>query len=161
MMDCKELKELIEALDNSSLTFLELEKDGFKLKMGKEVERVAYETVPRTEERILYKTQESKRMISEESAATEVIISEKIQEGNFSYITSPIVGTFYASSAPGKADFVKIGDKVKKGDTLCIIEAMKLMNDIVSDMDGEIVEILISNEDMVECTQQLFKIKSI
>lgn len=159
MMDCKEVKELIEALDNSSLTFLELEQEGFKLKMGKEVKTVAYETIPQVEERVVYKKEKSEVKVSEESAELETVITDKCDEGNFSYITSPIVGTFYESSAPGKPVFANVGDKVKKGDTLCIIEAMKLMNEIVSDVDGEIVEILVNNEDMVECTQQIFKIK--
>ncbi len=72
---------------------------------------------------------------------------------------SPMVGTFYAQPSPDKPPFVKVGDKVKKGQTLCIIEAMKLMNEIESEHDGEIVKILTKNEDMVEFGQPLFLIK--
>ncbi len=72
---------------------------------------------------------------------------------------SPMVGTFYAQPSPDKPPFVKVGDRVKKGQTICIIEAMKLMNEIESEHDGEIVKILTKNEDMVEFGQPLFLIK--
>ena len=71
------------------------------------------------------------------------------------------MGTYYESSSPESASFVNVGDKVKKGDTLCIIEAMKLMNEINSDIDGEVIEVLSKNEDLVEYNQTLFKIKTI
>jgi len=74
-------------------------------------------------------------------------------------VKSPLVGTFYAAASPDVDNFVKLGDKVKKGQVIGIIEAMKLMNDIESDFDGEIVEILVNNQDMVEYGQPLFKIK--
>ncbi len=74
-------------------------------------------------------------------------------------ITSPLVGTFYASPGPGKPNYAKVGDKVKKGQTLCILEAMKIMNEIESDSDGEIIEICIENESLVEYGQVLFKIR--
>ena len=70
-----------------------------------------------------------------------------------------MVGTFYESSSPKANPFVKVGDRVKKGDVLCIIEAMKLMNEIESEYDGEIVEVCVKNEEMVEFGKPLFKIK--
>ena len=73
-------------------------------------------------------------------------------------IKSPMVGVFYEAPAEGAAPFVKVGDKVKKGDVLCIVEAMKLMNEIVSDCDGEILDICVKNGDVVEYGQTLFKI---
>lgn len=77
----------------------------------------------------------------------------------YNVVKSPMVGTFYSRSSPDKEPYVKIGSNVKKGDTLCIVEAMKLMNEIESEFDGEIVEILVRNEQMVEYGQALFKIK--
>lgn len=74
-------------------------------------------------------------------------------------IKSPFVGTFYSASAPDKPAYVKVGDKVSVGQTLCILEAMKIMNEIESDVAGEIVEICVSNESLVEYGQVLFKIK--
>lgn len=74
-------------------------------------------------------------------------------------IKSPFVGTFYASSGPGKPVYSKIGDKVKTGQPLCVLEAMKIMNEIDSDINGEILEICVDNESLVEFGQPLFKIK--
>ena len=87
----------------------------------------------------------------------EVKQEEKKVDGKV--VKSPMVGTFYSKSSPNAESFVKIGSKVKKGDTLCIIEAMKLMNEIESEFDGEIVEILANDEDMVEYGQDLFIIR--
>lgn len=74
-------------------------------------------------------------------------------------IKSPFVGTFYASPSPGKPVYTKVGDKVKAGQPLCVLEAMKIMNEIDSDVNGEIVEICVDNESLVEYGQPLFKIK--
>jgi acetyl-CoA carboxylase biotin carboxyl carrier protein len=74
-------------------------------------------------------------------------------------IKSPFVGTFYSSAAPGKPVYVKIGDKVKVGQPLCVLEAMKIMNEIDADMAGEVVEICVDNESLVEFGQPLFKIR--
>ena len=73
-------------------------------------------------------------------------------------VKSPMVGIFYTSPSPDSEPFIKVGDKVKKGDTLCIIEAMKLMNDVVAEEDGELVEICAENGSLVEFGQVLFKI---
>lgn len=81
------------------------------------------------------------------------------EDQNHKKLVSPMVGTFYSQPSPDKPPFVKIGDRVKKGQTICIIEAMKLMNEIESEYDGEIVKVLTKNEDMVEFGQPLFLIK--
>ncbi len=73
-------------------------------------------------------------------------------------VKAPMVGVFYAAPAPDKEPYVKVGSKIKKGDVLCIVEAMKLMNEVVSECDGEIVDICVSDGDMVEFGQTLFKI---
>jgi len=80
-------------------------------------------------------------------------------DANLHVVKSPFVGTFYGSPAPGKPAYVKVGDKVKTGQTLCVLEAMKIMNEIDADMAGEIVEICVDNESLVEFGQPLFKIK--
>ena len=74
-------------------------------------------------------------------------------------VKSPFVGTFYGSPAPGKPMYVKVGDKVKVGQPLCILEAMKIMNEIDSDMAGEVVEVCVETESLVEYGQALFKIR--
>lgn len=78
---------------------------------------------------------------------------------NLDEITSPVVGTFYQSSSPGAEPYVKVGDRVRPGQVLCIVEAMKIMNEIESEVSGEIVEICVENENYVEFGQTLFKIK--
>ena len=77
------------------------------------------------------------------------------------YITSPIVGTFYSAPSPEAKAFVKVGDRVKAGQTVCILEAMKLMNEIESDFDCEIEAVLASNEQKIEYGQPLFKVKKL
>jgi acetyl-CoA carboxylase biotin carboxyl carrier protein len=74
-------------------------------------------------------------------------------------VTSPFVGTYYGQPSPGKPAFLKVGDKISKGQTLCILEAMKIMNEIESDVSGEVVEICVDNESLVEFGQALFKIR--
>jgi acetyl-CoA carboxylase biotin carboxyl carrier protein len=81
------------------------------------------------------------------------------KDANLHTVTSPFVGTFYGSPGPGKPAYVKVGDKVKVGQALCVLEAMKIMNEIDADVAGEIVEICVENESLVEFGQPLFKIK--
>ena len=87
-----------------------------------------------------------------------IIPSEKVEIKAGSLVKAPVVGTFYQSGSPEKPPFVKVGDIVKEGDILCIIEAMKIMNEIKSPYSGEIAEVMVSNEDMVEYGQPLFRI---
>lgn len=86
-------------------------------------------------------------------------LTEEVADGDFIYVESPIVGTFYDAPSPEADAFVKVGDQVKKGQVVCIIEAMKLMNEIEAEIDGEIVEIMVRNEGPVEYGQPLFKLK--
>ena len=83
---------------------------------------------------------------------------ESIDSEDESYITSPIVGTFYSAPSPDAKAFVKVGDRVKAGQTVCILEAMKLMNEIESDYSGTVAEILVNNQEGVEYGQPLFRI---
>lgn len=92
-------------------------------------------------------------------SASAVPAKTPASEAGLHIITSPFVGTFYASPGPGKPVYTKIGDKVKVGQALCVLEAMKIMNEIDADKAGEIVEICVENESLVEFGQPLFKIK--
>ena len=154
-MDYKDIKKLMEDMGNSKLEELEIEfPEGIKIKMKKDkkreipvrshvIEASAPMTVP------VVKPQEEKGIVA---------VDDKKEE-DYKVITSPMVGTFYASSAPDKDPFVKVGDHISKGQVVCIVEAMKLMNEIESEFDGEIVEICVKNEDVVEYGTPLFKIK--
>ncbi len=104
------------------------------------------------------KTIKREEKMNESEVTKSEIATER--DDSIKEITAPIVGTFYSSPSPDKPPFVNVGSKVKKGDVLCIIEAMKLMNEIQSEIEGEVVEILAKNEQMVEYGQLIFKIKA-
>ena len=161
-MEFEKIKNLMESLDHSSLMDFELKlNDGFYLRMNKHNSQ-ANINAPVNNSLAIEKTSTINNItenIAENISEPITIIPEakqEIKEGNI--VNSPIVGTFYSSSAPTKPAYVKVGDKVKAGDVLCIIEAMKVMNEITSQYDGEIAEIMIENEDMVEYNQPLFRI---
>ncbi len=92
-------------------------------------------------------------------AVVQTTASQNEATENFHVIKAPFVGTYYAAPSPGEDHFVKVGDKVSQGSVLCILEAMKIMNEIESDASGEIVEICVENESFVEYGQALFKIR--
>lgn len=155
-MDYKAIQELIKTVSDSKLTLVELETEGIKIKLEKRQEN-AVEKLTETIKKV--SVEEIPQAAAELMTAEEKVqprVEEVKKEGTI--VTSPIVGTFYASQGPDKESFVKVGSRVKKGDTLCIIEAMKLMNEIDSEVDGEVVEVLVENEQMVEYGQPLFRI---
>lgn len=148
-MEYKEIKKLMDDVGNSKLSEVEIEfPDGTKVSLKKnepkaivqEIAQIPMQTVQTIEPKAIETKQQEKKV-----------------EGNI--VKSPMVGTFYSKSSPTADSFVKIGSKVKKGDTLCIIEAMKLMNEIESEFDGEIVDILVHDEEAVEYGKPLFVIK--
>jgi acetyl-CoA carboxylase biotin carboxyl carrier protein len=156
-MDYKAIQELIKTLSDSKLTLLELESEGVKIKLEKRQEVVSIERMPEVVKTIAVEKQAPViNEIAKVDTKVEAKPVEVKKEGTV--VTSPIVGTFYASPGPDVALFVEVGSKVKRGQVLCIIEAMKLMNEIESELDGEIAEILVENEQMVEYGQPLFRI---
>lgn len=166
-MDYKAIQEIIKTMSDSKLTFLEVESEGIKIKLGKEVQARKLEVRELEEENKLDASREDVRKdeaedeVSVESVVKNKEVKSQKEDENIIAIKSPIVGTFYASQSPKDPAFVSIGDKVKKGDVLCIIEAMKLMNEIEAEEDYEIVEILVENEEMVEYGEPLFKVKKV
>ena len=170
-MDYKNIQELIKTVSNSDLTTFEIETEGMRIKMEKKeqqvvVERMSVNAAP--VEPVIKETlareniatnQVSAEKLDNNIASTVEPAAKAIPEENLFVVKSPIVGTMYSSPNPESQNFVKVGSKVKKGDTLCILEAMKLMNEIESEIDGEIVEVLVANEEMVEYGQPLFKIR--
>ena len=162
-MDFNNIKELITLISNSNLNEFELEKDNLKIKMSK---GASGEVRIISNERINSAQQEEKEIAIEAVTSNvqgkqEIVeIDKNIEEDtNVEYINSPIVGTFYNSPSPDDPAFAKVGDVVSKGQPLCIIEAMKLMNEITAEVSGEIVEILVKNEDMVQYDQPIMKIR--
>jgi acetyl-CoA carboxylase biotin carboxyl carrier protein len=154
-MDYKAIEQLIKTAGEAGLTYLDIETEGIHITMKKgsvETDK-AVELAESAQEQLVVETEVNE---SKETVQTE---EKVIDDKNVKIVASPIVGTYYASADPKKGAFVKSGSKVKKGDTLCIIEAMKLMNEIDSEFDGEVVEVLVENEQMVEYGQGLFKIR--
>ncbi len=145
-MEYEKIKQLMEDMGNSKLTAIDIDfPDGTKISMKKEEKQVIQmeESIPL-----------ERHAIKEEKVEQSSDKSEEVEEGNI--VKSPMVGTFYLRPSPNSAPYVEIGQKVKKGDVLCIIEAMKLMNEIESEFDGEIKEILVKDEEAVEYGKPLF-----
>ena len=155
-MKIEEVKELINLINESDLALFEFETDDCYLKMDKsttrssEVKEVVSAASPTPVANI---TSSETTIVNKE----ETTISAPALEGYI--VKSPIVGTFYISPSPDKPAYAEVGKRVKQGDTLCIIEAMKLMNEIESEVSGEVLEILVENESMVEFGQPLFRIR--
>ena len=144
-MNYDDIKKLIDDMGNSKIDELKIEfPDGIKISMKKDKALVS-QVLPT--ENIQY-----------------VTVPEKVQENkeckeNYKMVKSPMVGTFNSKSSPNAKPYVEVGQHVKKGDILCIVEAMKLMNEIESEFDGEIVEICVNDGDMVDYGKVLFKIR--
>jgi acetyl-CoA carboxylase biotin carboxyl carrier protein len=151
-----ELKKLIAFLEEKNLSQFELEVEGFKIKIGRSL---ANSGNPAPQ--IISSMIPSPPSTMPASAPEGQIIAPSPEEDkNLFYVTSPMVGTFYRAPSPTSPPFVDIGDTVKKGQTLCIIEAMKLMNEIECEVNGVVVDILVENGKPVEYGQKLFAIKA-
>ncbi len=163
-MDYKAIQELIQAVSQSDLYSVEIQSEGLQIKLNKgPCEQVIMQTAPYTNTMTTPQMGMSPQMGNPSGITVQAqdevkeVIQTPVEEGFI--VTSPIVGTFYGAGSPEAPPFIKVGDKVKKGQSLCIIEAMKLMNEIESEVDGEVVEILVQNEQMVEFGQKLFRIR--
>ena len=157
-MDYKDIKKLMDDMGDSKIDSLEIEfPEGVKIKKKKNTEKEVVITAPGN---IIEASAPMTPPAVKKPEEKALVNSEKNLEGeNVKIVKSPMVGTFYASSSPDNAPIVSVGEKVHKGQVLCIVEAMKLMNEIESEFDGEIVEICVKNEDVVEYGTPLFKIK--
>ena len=159
-MDYKEIKRLMDDMGNSKLDSLDIEfPDGIKIKMKKNTQKEVIITAPQSNVIEAGAPMTAPVKVEKQEQALTTVKKEPVEEENYKIVKSPMVGTFYASPAPDKPPFVSVGDKVHKGQVLCVIEAMKLMNEIESEYDGEVVEILAKDDDMVEYGQVLIKIK--
>lgn len=139
-MDLDNIKELVKIFKDNDLTKLEINEAGNKIKLEKQKEYIT-------------------SMPSIESNNVPNTPINKIDDCSCNTINAPIVGTFYTKPGPDEADYVSVGQKVKKGETLCIIEAMKVMNEIKADKDLVIKNILVDNGSMVEFEQPIFEIE--
>ncbi len=150
-MNIKEVKEVINLMNENGLTEIELEKDGFKirLKKGREGMIEGGASEGGVERAVL----PARQMPAEQTAPPAK--SKNLE------IKSPMVGTFYKSPSPDTPPFVKVGDDVEVGQVVCIMEAMKLMNEIKSEVKGKIAAVLVENADPVEFNQTLFLVEPV
>ncbi|MDB4976355.1 MAG: Biotin carboxyl carrier protein of acetyl-CoA carboxylase [Myxococcaceae bacterium] len=156
-IDLKQLKELMRSLKQFEITELELEKNGERIKLsrGGEVVHLAGQVSPGGYPSIPPPASAPPA----DSVASAAAAASAVDESQVHYITSPFVGTFYPAPTPGASPFVKVGSEIKPGQTLCIVEAMKLMNEIEADIAGTILEVLRENGKPVEYGDKLFKVK--
>jgi acetyl-CoA carboxylase biotin carboxyl carrier protein len=148
-MDLNLIKKLVRLVDTSDITDLEIEENGLRVKIAKKIRGIPNISQPQ-----LVPQSYAVEKQPEEKASTAEEVLQNVHE-----IRSPIVGTFYRAPAPDADPYVNIGDTISSGTVLCIIEAMKLMNEIESDVSGKIVKILVENGKPVEYNQPLFQIQ--
>lgn len=143
----KNIRKYAKLMQELGLTGLEIEENGSKLRLERAAVAPVY--APAVQ---LNKSAEPDNTVSISEKA------KKIASGELTEVKSPMIGVFYSAPAENAAPYVKVGDKVKKGDVLCIIEAMKLMNEIVSEEEGTVVEICAGNKQIVDFGHVLFRI---
>lgn len=151
-LSIESLKEIVKVAKDQGVAELSVEAKDFKVSVN-------FATAPQQlhhVQPIMHQPSVSHMAAPAPSAAPQKAAAS---DAGLHVIKSPFVGTFYASPSPGKPVYAKVGDKVKSGQPLCVLEAMKIMNEIDSDINGEIVEICVDNESLVEFGQALFKIK--
>lgn len=150
-MDLNLIKKLVRIVSTSEITDLEVEENGMRVKIAKKIRGIQTVVQPNV-------VSNSTPAIEQLPKVEEEKPEQKIQE-NVHEIRSPIVGTFYRAPAPDADVYVNVGDSVSPGSVLCIVEAMKLMNEIESDVSGSVVKILVENGKPVEYNQPLFLIQ--
>lgn len=161
MLSYEQIKDLIESVDSSSLRVFEFESQGTRLRLSKNDEAI------KGTKSLSVESNEAKGDIYDSSLGDNLFTNTEVENNmgkreineELNIVKSPLVGTYYSSGIQGGKPYVEKGDKVKKGDVLCIVEAMKIMNEIISEFDGEVVEVLRNDEDIVEFGMELFKIK--
>lgn len=152
----KKLQDLLLSVQRKKIQTLKLKHDDFELLLNKPYKKVNQEIFSSTSSVI--QNNQTKLIKPVPSKKNSSVISENVTE--YATIVSPMVGTFYHSPAPGEKIFVQVGDEVKFNQTVCIIEAMKLMNEIEAEIEGKIIEILVKDGDIVDCGQALMKVET-
>ncbi|MGP6146314.1 acetyl-CoA carboxylase biotin carboxyl carrier protein [Jeotgalibaca sp. A122] len=150
-MNYENIKELISLIDASSLKEMEYAKDGVFLRLSKNENQAVATTVAKTE-----RATEEQVVTSTPTIQTEA--SHIAEEAEGKIVSSPIVGVVYLQANPESAPYVAVGDTIEEGQVLCLVEAMKIMNEINSEYQGKIAEILVENGQVVEYNQPLFRV---
>ena len=153
-MDLRKIKKLMELLEESGIAEIEVKEGEESIKLSRNILQSSIPNQPIYQQPIVPAQQQVVQNEIKESSA-----QSTPADSNKKTVNSPMVGTFYASASPESKPFVTVGQSVKKGDTLCILEAMKMMNQVQAENDGTIVEILVDNAEPVEFDQPLFVIE--
>ena len=151
-LDLKAIKQVIDLMKRSELSEFELEEEGFKLRLSRKNGDVAPQ--------IIHTAAPAIAAPAIAPAVPDATPAEPVDEVGISVVKSPMVGTFYSASSPESPAFAKIGDKVGADSIVCIIEAMKVMNEIQAELSGTVTEVLVENGEAVEYGQPLFKVKT-
>jgi acetyl-CoA carboxylase biotin carboxyl carrier protein len=157
-MNIKEVKDLIQEILQSDISEFELEQTGTKIRIRRGRQRIL-ESGGAGSDPLMHTPALEPQVVTVERVTPPQALAEEQAESGLHVITSPIVGTFYRAPSPGAESYVKIGDMVEEGKILCIVEAMKLMNEIPSDTAGVIEKIYVENGHPVEYGQRLFGIR--
>ena len=152
-MDLRKIKKLMELLEESGIAEIEVKEGEESIKLSRNTSSSTNMQVPQI---IQQPVQTSQPPANQQASDKVVTAVDNLKKEKRNTVNSPMVGTFYASASPESKPFVTIGQSVKKGDTLCILEAMKMMNQVQAETDGKIVEILVDNAEPVEFDQPLF-----
>ena len=152
-MDLRKIKKLMELLEESGIAEIEVKEGEESIKLSRNISSSSNMQVPQIIQQPLQTSQPPTNQQTSDIGTNAV---DNLKKEKRNTVNSPMVGTFYASASPESKPFVTIGQSVKKGDTLCILEAMKMMNQVQAESDGKIVEILVDNAEPVEFDQPLF-----
>ncbi len=159
-MDIKQIHELIKLVSKSNIGELKIDKEGFKITIKQKKEPSQQSTTP-----ILQQLPQTYQQVQQpqitQTPKSETKNQESSKTENLLTIKSPMIGTFYRQAGPGKPIFVSVGDEVESGQVVCIIEAMKLFNEIESEVSGKIVKVLVEDASPVEFDQPLFLVEPV
>ena len=153
-MDLRKIKKLMELLEESGIAEIEVKEGEESIKLSRNITSSSTPLQQMVQQPMMAPQQQATQSASQVENKKDDSLSQ-----NRNTVNSPMVGTFYASASPESKPFVAVGQSVKKGDTLCILEAMKMMNQVQAESDGKILEILIDNAEPVEFDQPLFVIE--
>lgn len=159
-MSITELQKLVKIFDQTYIEELDYEKDNMKIHLKKSLRDNLNAVIDTSKRANLIDTKDEEKLMAVENEQLDTFVSQKKDSNieNLHTVVSPMVGTFYDSSSPDEGPYVQVGQIVRKDTVICIVEAMKLFNEIESDVEGEIIEVFVENGQLVEFGQPLFLI---
>jgi acetyl-CoA carboxylase biotin carboxyl carrier protein len=158
-MDFKQIQELVKMVNKSNISELSIEQDKFKITIKQKDNEPPVYTVPAVAAPVYQPVAQTVAQSTQAAPAAEAAKPAEAKADNLVTIKSPMIGTFYRSPGPDKPSFVNVGDDVVPGKVVCIIEAMKLFNEIESEVGGKIVKVLVDDASPVEYDQPLFLVE--